>query len=105
MTGEEFCAARGDGRRCGGCDRAHRALATDPAIAGRLVATGRFTGPPELILVSHGHYDHLSDVPSLLTRSTVDTGDDPDDRHRHRSQPDDRDGDAGSPHGTFHRES
>ncbi len=44
------------------------ALATDPAVADRLLATGRLTGPPELILVSHGHYDHLSEVPSLLQR-------------------------------------
>jgi L-ascorbate metabolism protein UlaG (beta-lactamase superfamily) len=33
-----------------------------------LLATGRLTGPPEVIMVSHGHYDHLNDVPYLLNR-------------------------------------
>ncbi|MGW0736407.1 MBL fold metallo-hydrolase [Streptomyces sp. NPDC002851] len=32
-------------------------------VAGRHLA-----GPPELILVSHGHFDHLADVPQLLAR-------------------------------------
>src|SRR5690242_17463454 len=33
-----------------------------------LLADGRLTGPPEVIMVSHGHYDHLNDVPYLLGR-------------------------------------
>ncbi len=43
-------------------------LAVDPAVADRLLATGRLAGPPELIMISHGHWDHMADVPSLLSR-------------------------------------
>ncbi|WP_212823625.1 MBL fold metallo-hydrolase [Catellatospora sp. TT07R-123] len=43
-------------------------LAVDPTVVDRLLATGRLAGPPELIMISHGHWDHLSDVPSLLAR-------------------------------------
>ncbi|MGW5425574.1 MBL fold metallo-hydrolase [Streptomyces sp. NPDC003943] len=32
------------------------------------VAAHHLTGPPELILVSHGHFDHVADVPQLLAR-------------------------------------
>jgi L-ascorbate metabolism protein UlaG (beta-lactamase superfamily) len=32
------------------------------------VAARYLAGPPELILVSHGHFDHVADVPQLLTR-------------------------------------
>lgn len=32
------------------------------------MAAGHLTGPPELILVSHGHFDHMADVPQLLAR-------------------------------------
>jgi L-ascorbate metabolism protein UlaG (beta-lactamase superfamily) len=34
-----------------------------------LLAAGRLSGPPEVIMVSHGHYDHLNDVPYLLNRA------------------------------------
>jgi L-ascorbate metabolism protein UlaG (beta-lactamase superfamily) len=44
------------------------ALAPDPTVVDHLLATGRLTGPPELIMVSHGHFDHFSDVPMLLDR-------------------------------------
>ena len=43
-------------------------LAANPAAIDGLIAGGRLTGPPEVILVSHGHWDHLSDVPTLLNR-------------------------------------
>jgi L-ascorbate metabolism protein UlaG (beta-lactamase superfamily) len=51
-------------------DYAHNGgrLAADPAMIDGLLADGRLTGPPEVILVSHGHWDHLSDVPTLLNR-------------------------------------
>ncbi|MFD6281167.1 MBL fold metallo-hydrolase [Streptomyces sp. NPDC060209] len=49
--------------------------ALDPALPLRLdpdavehVAEKELTGPPELILISHGHFDHLADVPHLLSR-------------------------------------
>ncbi|MFF4243008.1 MBL fold metallo-hydrolase [Streptomyces sp. NPDC001822] len=49
--------------------------ALDPALPLRLdpdavehVAEKELTGAPELILVSHGHFDHLADVPHLLSR-------------------------------------
>ncbi|WP_369261002.1 MBL fold metallo-hydrolase [Streptomyces sp. R35] len=49
--------------------------ALDPRLPLRLdraaverVAAGHLTGPPELILVSHGHFDHVADVPQLLAR-------------------------------------
>ncbi|MGW0118732.1 MBL fold metallo-hydrolase [Streptomyces sp. NPDC003327] len=32
------------------------------------VASRHLTGAPELILVSHGHFDHMADVPQLLAR-------------------------------------
>ncbi|NUT31670.1 MAG: MBL fold metallo-hydrolase [Hamadaea sp.] len=44
------------------------ALDIDPAIVDRLLSAGTLDGPPELILVSHGHWDHLADVPQLLAR-------------------------------------
>lgn len=44
------------------------ALAPNPAVVDELLASGRLAGPPELIMVSHGHFDHLSDVPTLLAR-------------------------------------
>jgi L-ascorbate metabolism protein UlaG (beta-lactamase superfamily) len=44
-------------------------LAPDPAVVDRLLADGRLAGPPEVIMVSHGHFDHLSDVPQLLART------------------------------------
>ncbi|MFE7751351.1 MBL fold metallo-hydrolase [Streptomyces sp. NPDC057428] len=49
--------------------------ALDPTLPLRLdpdavehVAEKELTGAPELILVSHGHFDHLADVPHLLSR-------------------------------------
>ncbi|WP_326696448.1 MBL fold metallo-hydrolase [Streptomyces sp. NBC_01754] len=49
--------------------------ALDPALPLRLapeavehVAEKELTGAPELILISHGHFDHLADVPHLLSR-------------------------------------
>ncbi|MEV0011890.1 MBL fold metallo-hydrolase [Streptomyces sp. NPDC051840] len=42
-------------------------IALDPEAV-ELVAEKSLTGPPELILVSHGHFDHLADVPHLLAR-------------------------------------
>lgn len=49
--------------------------ALDPRLPLRLdraaverVAARHLTGPPELILVSHGHFDHVADVPQLLAR-------------------------------------
>ncbi|WP_051367002.1 MBL fold metallo-hydrolase [Hamadaea tsunoensis] len=44
------------------------ALDIDPTIVDRLLAAGTLAGPPELIMVSHGHWDHLADVPQLLAR-------------------------------------
>lgn len=32
------------------------------------VASRHLTGAPELVLVSHGHFDHMADVPQLLAR-------------------------------------
>src|SRR5438876_8093733 len=49
------------------------ALAPNPAVVDGLLATGRLAGPPELIMLSHGHFDHLSDVPTLLGRPDWDT--------------------------------
>ncbi|MEV2243469.1 MBL fold metallo-hydrolase [Streptomyces sp. NPDC049970] len=47
----------------------------DPALPLRLdpeavehVAEKELTGAPELVLISHGHFDHLADVPHLLSR-------------------------------------
>ncbi|MFB8773459.1 MBL fold metallo-hydrolase [Streptomyces broussonetiae] len=42
-------------------------LRPDPATVDRIAAR-RLVGPPELILVSHGHFDHVLDVPQLLSR-------------------------------------
>lgn len=49
--------------------------ALDPALPLRLdpeavehVAEEGLTGTPDLILISHGHFDHLADVPHLLSR-------------------------------------
>lgn len=49
--------------------------ALDPALPLRLdpeavehVAEKGLSGVPELILISHGHFDHLADVPHLLAR-------------------------------------
>ncbi|MFE3518465.1 MBL fold metallo-hydrolase [Streptomyces sp. NPDC059166] len=42
-------------------------LALDPEAV-ELVAEESLTGAPELILISHGHFDHLADVPHLLAR-------------------------------------
>jgi L-ascorbate metabolism protein UlaG (beta-lactamase superfamily) len=44
------------------------ALAPNPAVIDGLLATGRLAGPPELIMLSHGHFDHLGDIPTLLGR-------------------------------------
>ncbi|WP_331766377.1 MBL fold metallo-hydrolase [Embleya sp. NBC_00896] len=54
------------------------ALRTDPRVIEGLLASGRLAGPPELIMVSHGHWDHMADVPYLLGRKewkqgTIDT--------------------------------
>ncbi|MFJ8744291.1 MBL fold metallo-hydrolase [Embleya sp. NPDC127516] len=54
------------------------ALRTDPRVIEGLLASGRLAGPPELVMVSHGHWDHMADVPYLLTRKewaarTIDT--------------------------------
>ncbi|MEU0073120.1 MBL fold metallo-hydrolase [Streptomyces sp. NPDC006332] len=32
------------------------------------VAADRLAGPPELVLLSHGHFDHVADVPQLVAR-------------------------------------
>ncbi|QNE79353.1 MBL fold metallo-hydrolase [Streptomyces finlayi] len=40
-------------------------LRVDRAAVAR-VAGEQLAGPPELILVSHGHFDHIADVPELL---------------------------------------
>lgn len=40
-------------------------LRVDGAAVAR-VAGEQLVGPPELILVSHGHFDHIADVPELL---------------------------------------
>jgi L-ascorbate metabolism protein UlaG (beta-lactamase superfamily) len=37
------------------------------AIEG-LLANGRISGPPEIIMISHGHFDHIADIPYLLGR-------------------------------------
>ncbi|WP_367824997.1 MBL fold metallo-hydrolase [Streptomyces sp. LMG1-1-1.1] len=42
-------------------------LRNDPAAVER-VAAHHLAGAPELILVSHGHFDHVADVPQLLGR-------------------------------------
>ncbi|MGK5642071.1 MBL fold metallo-hydrolase, partial [Streptomyces sp. URMC 126] len=49
--------------------------ALDPRLPLRLdraaverVADRHLAGPPELVLVSHGHFDHVADVPQLLGR-------------------------------------
>ncbi|NYI07407.1 MBL fold metallo-hydrolase [Allostreptomyces psammosilenae] len=40
-----------------------------PEVIEELLATGRLAGTaPELIMISHGHYDHMADVPYLLDR-------------------------------------
>ncbi len=44
-------------------------LVPDPAVVDRLLNSGRLAGPPELIMISHGHWDHMADVPQLLGRS------------------------------------
>ncbi|MGW0434123.1 MBL fold metallo-hydrolase [Micromonospora sp. NPDC003197] len=44
-------------------------LAPDPSVADKLLATGRLSGPPELIMISHSHWDHMGDVPDLLNRA------------------------------------
>jgi L-ascorbate metabolism protein UlaG (beta-lactamase superfamily) len=38
----------------------------------QLLASGRISGPPEVIMVSHGHWDHMNDVPYLLNRPAWD---------------------------------
>ncbi len=43
-------------------------LAPNPNVIDELLTDGRLAGPPELIMLSHGHFDHLSDVPTLLDR-------------------------------------
>ncbi|MGP3634028.1 MBL fold metallo-hydrolase [Streptomyces sp. 24-1644] len=40
-------------------------LRVDRAAVAR-VAGEQLVGPPELVLVSHGHFDHIADVPELL---------------------------------------
>ncbi|GAA2976282.1 MBL fold metallo-hydrolase [Streptomyces fulvorobeus] len=42
-------------------------LRVDRAAVAR-VAADELTGPPELVLVSHGHFDHIADVPELLAQ-------------------------------------
>lgn len=42
-------------------------LRLDPEAV-EAVASRHLTGAPELILVSHGHFDHVADVPQLLAR-------------------------------------
>ncbi|MER5356918.1 MBL fold metallo-hydrolase [Streptomyces sp. NPDC002785] len=42
-------------------------LRLDRAVVER-VAAGHLAGPPELVLVSHGHFDHVADVPQLVGR-------------------------------------
>ena len=54
------------------------ALRPAPEVIEGLLASNRLAGPPELIMVSHGHWDHMSDVPYLLGRkewaqATIDT--------------------------------
>ncbi|MGR7001985.1 MBL fold metallo-hydrolase [Yinghuangia aomiensis] len=44
------------------------AIRTDPAVLEGLLGSGRLAGPPELVLVSHGHWDHIADVPHILGR-------------------------------------
>lgn len=44
------------------------AIRQRPEVVEGLLADGRLAGPPELVLVSHGHWDHLTDVPYLLDR-------------------------------------
>lgn len=42
-------------------------LRPDRAVVER-VAEHHLAGPPELVLLSHGHFDHVADVPQLLAR-------------------------------------
>ncbi|MGW0561392.1 MBL fold metallo-hydrolase [Streptomyces sp. NPDC003016] len=44
-----------------------RRLEPDPSVVETIVGR-HLPGPPELILVTHGHFDHLLDVPYLLNR-------------------------------------
>ncbi len=44
-----------------------RRLVTDEAVIDRVVDE-HLAGPPEFVLVTHGHWDHLADVPTLLDR-------------------------------------
>ncbi len=44
------------------------AIRQRPDVIEGLLASGRLNGPPEVIMVSHGHFDHLTDVPYLLNR-------------------------------------
>jgi L-ascorbate metabolism protein UlaG (beta-lactamase superfamily) len=44
------------------------ALRVRPDVIEDLIASQRITGPPEVIMISHGHFDHLNDVPYLLGR-------------------------------------
>ncbi|GAA5187946.1 hypothetical protein GCM10023322_37450 [Rugosimonospora acidiphila] len=44
-------------------------LAPNPAVVDNLLTTGRLAGPPELMMVSHSHWDHIADVPQLLSRA------------------------------------
>ena len=44
------------------------ALRVRPDVIEHLLATGQLSGPPEAIMVSHGHWDHMADVPYFLNR-------------------------------------
>jgi L-ascorbate metabolism protein UlaG (beta-lactamase superfamily) len=44
------------------------ALRVESNVIECLLASGRISGPPEVIMISHGHFDHLNDVPYLLNR-------------------------------------